>query len=320
MKKITAVTLALLAAFPMSAAHAQSYPTKTIRMIVPFTPGGGTDILARTMSQKLSEGFNQQVIVDNKPGAGGTTGTEMAVKSPADGYTILMVSASYAVNASLYTLTFDPLKDLAPVTQVASVPSALTATPSLPVSNVKEMIALAKAKPNSLNFSSSGIGSQPHLAGELLKMMAGIELTHVPYKGGLGGTVDQMAGRIHLAFHTVLASLPVIKAGKLKALGVSSLKRSQAVPDIPTISEAGVPGFEFMNWFGILVPAATPQPVIATLQREIVKHLNGPELRARLAAEGAEAVGSTPEEFARVMRTDIEKFIKIAKAANVKIE
>ncbi len=312
------LVLALLVA--SAPARSQAYPNKPLRLIVPFTPGGGTDILARTIGQKLSESFGQQVSVDNRPGAGGTTGTEMAARAPADGYTILMVSASYAVNAALYPLPFDPLKDLAPVSLVASVPFMLTATPSLPASNVKELVALARAKPGSINYASSGTGSSPHLAGELLKMMAGIDMLHIPYKGGGPAVTDQMGGRVHLMFNTILQSLPLVKAGKLKALAVGSLQRSGAAPEVPTITESGVPGYDFSNWFGILAPGATPRPVLGTLQSEIVKHLSGADLRARLAAEGADVVGSTPEEFGRVIRTDLEKYQRIVKAANVKID
>jgi tripartite-type tricarboxylate transporter receptor subunit TctC len=312
--------MAALAMAAPSGAWAQSYPNKAIRLIVPFTPGGGTDILARTIGQKLQESFGQQVLVDNRPGAGGTTGAEMAAKSPADGYTILMVSASYAVNAALYPLPFDPLKDLAPVSQVATVPFVLTATPSLPAANIKELLALAKAKPGSITYASSGIGSSPHLAGELLKLMAGIDMLHVPYKGGGPAVTDQLGGRVQLLFNTILQALPYVKSGKLKALAVGSLQRSAAAPEIPTITESGVPGYDFSNWFGILAPGATPRNVSGTLQAEIVKHLNGADLRARLAGEGAEVVGSTPEEFGRVIRADIEKYQRIVKAANVKIE
>ena len=320
MKASVAFTLALSAVLPVSVVHSQSYPNKAIRLIVPFTPGGGTDILARTIGMKLSESFGQQVIVDNRPGAGGTTGTEVAAKANGDGYTILMVSASYAVNASLYKLPFDPLKDLAPVTLVATVPFVLTATPALPANNVAEMISLAKAKPGSINYASSGNGSSPHLAGELLKLMAGIDMLHIPYKGGGPAVTDQMGGRVHLMFNTILQSLPLVKSGKLKALAIGSQVRSQAAPEIPTIAESGVPGYDFTNWFGILAPGTTPRSTITTLRNEIVKHLSSADLRSRLAAEGADVVGSTPEEFAKVIGTDLDKYQKIVKAANVKLE
>ncbi len=318
--RATVIAFVLCAAFPVSGAMSQDYPSRPIRLIVPFTPGGGTDILARAIGQKLSESFGQQVVVDNRAGAGGTIGAELAAKAAPDGNTLLMVSASYAVNASLYKLSFDPVRDLAPVTLVASVPFMLIATPSLPAGNVKELIALAKARPNSLNYASSGSGSSPHLAGEMLKMMAAIEMVHVPYKGGGPAVADLMGGQVQLMFNTILQSLPFIKSGKLKALAVGSAKRSPAAPDVPTIAESGVPGYDFSNWFGVLAPAATPKAVITKLQGEIARHLTGPELRKRLAAEGAEVVGSSPEDFGRTMRADIEKYAKIIKAANVRID
>ena len=315
-----AIVCALCAAFSVSSATAQNYPVRPIRLIVPFTPGGGTDILARAIGQKLSESLGQQVVIDNRAGAGGTIGAEMAARSGPDGHTLLMVSASYAVNASLYKLSFDPVKDLAPVTLVATVPFMLIATPSLPANNVKELIVLAKAKPNGLNYASSGNGSSPHLAGELLKMMAGIEMVHVPYKGGGPAVTDLMGGQVQLMFNTILQSLPHVKSGKLKALAVGSPKRSPAAPDTPTIAESGVPGYDFTNWFGVLAPGGTPKPIIGKLHSEIARHINAPDLRKRLAAEGAEVVGSSPEEFARTMRADIEKYAKIIKAANVRIQ
>jgi tripartite-type tricarboxylate transporter receptor subunit TctC len=319
MMRAAAIAFALCAVLPLSSAVAQNYPTKSIRLIVPFTPGGGTDILARAIGQKLAESLGQQVVIDNRAGAGGTMGAEMAARAAPDGYTLLMVSASYAVNASLYKLSFDPARDLAPVTLVASVPFMLIATPSLPAGNVKELIALAKARPNSLNYASSGNGASPHLAGELLKMMAGIEMVHVPYKGGGPAVADLMGGQVQLMFNTILQSLPFIKSGKLKALAIGSLKRSAAAPDIPTIDESGVPGYDFTNWFGVLAPAGTPRLLVSKLQGEIARHLVGPELRKRLAAEGADVIGSSPEEFGRTIRTDIEKYAKIIKAANVRI-
>ncbi len=320
MKKLNAVLLAFLTVLSVATAWSQAYPTKPMRMIVPFTPGGGTDILARTIGQKLTETLGQQVVVDNRAGAGGTLGAEMAAKSPGDGYTLLIVSASYAVNASLYKLAFDPQKDLAPVTLIASVPFILTANSAFAPNNIRELIALAKANPKSINYASSGNGSSPHLAGELLKLMAGIEMVHVPYKGGGPALADLMGGRVQLLFNTILQALPSVKSGKLKALANGSPKRSPAAPEIPTIAESGVPGYDFTNWFGILAPGSTPRPIVAKLQVEIARHLNGPELRERLAAEGAEAVASTPDEFGRVIRTDIEKYEKIVRAAAVTID
>ena len=298
----------------------QKYPTKPIRFIVPFPPGGGTDILARVVGQKLTESMGQQVIVDNRPGAGGNLGAELATKASPDGHTILMVSASYAVNAAVYKLTFDPLRDLAPVTQVATVPFVLVANPSLPANNFKELLALVQARPGQLNYASSGNGSSPHLAGELLTMMTNTKIVHIPYKGGGPALADVIGGQVQLMFNTVVQSLPQIKAGKLKAIAVGSLKRSSALPDVPTIAESGVPGYDVTNWFGVLVPGATAKQVVARLNKDIVQHLQSPDLKVRLAAEGADPVGSTPAEFERVIRSDIEKYTRIVKAAGVRIE
>lgn len=316
---LSAYVLAGACAVPI-ASLAQDYPSKAIRLIVPFPPGGGTDILARAIGQKLTESMGQNVIVDNRPGAGGNLGAELAAKAAPDGYTIMMVSASYAVNASLYKLAFDPVKDFAAVTQVASVPFALVANPSVPANNIKELLALAQAKPGQFNYASSGNGSSPHLAGELLAMMTGIKIVHVPYKGGGPAVADLIGGQVQLMFNTVVQSLPLIKSGKLKALAVSSPKRSSALPEVPTIAESGVPGYDVTNWFGILAPRANSRQVIERLNREIVQHLQSPELRSRLAAEGADPIGSSAAEFERLIVSDIEKYVRIVKATGTRIE
>ncbi len=315
---IIAVIFAPAFAFPFPAA-AQNYPTKPIRLIVPFAPGGGTDILARVIGQKLGESMGQQVVVDNRAGAGGNLGTELAATASPDGHTLLMVSASYAVNASVYKLAFDPVKDLMAVTQVASVPFVLVAHPSLPANSVKELIALAQTRPGQLNYASSGNGSSPHLAGELFTMMTGTKMVHVPYKGGAPALAEVIGGQVPLLFSTVIQALPQLKAGKLKAIAVASLKRSSALPEVPTIAESGVAGYDVTNWFGVLAPGATPKPIVARLNQEIVQHLQGADLRARLAAEGADPVGSNPAEFERVIRNDIEKYTRIVKAAGIRI-
>jgi tripartite-type tricarboxylate transporter receptor subunit TctC len=314
-----ALFLSLSGAFA-APALAQGYPTRPIRIVVPFPPGGGTDILARLLAQKLTESLGQQVIVDNRPGAGGKTGTEIAVKAAPDGHTLLMVSASYAVNAAIYRLTFDPLKDLVPVAQMASVPFVLVSHPSLPAGNMKELIALAKAKPGQLNYASTGNGSSPHLAGELLTMMTDTRMVHVPYKGGGPALTDVLAGEVQLLFNTVVQSLPHIKSGRLKPIAVGSLKRSSALPQVPTIDESGVKGYDVTNWFGVLVNGRTPRPIVTRLNKDIVQHLQGAEFRKRLATEGAEPVSGTPEEFGRVIRADIEKFSRVVKAAGIRIE
>ena len=317
--RVVSLVSGVVLGFAMTAAVAQTYPTKPIRLVVPFTPGGGTDILGRTVAQKLSESYGQSVVVDNRPGAGGTIGAEIVARAAPDGYTILMVSASYAVNANLYKLPFNPIEDLAPVSQVATVPFVLTSALSFPATNVRELVELAKAKPGTINFASSGLGSSPHLAGELLKMLAGIDIVHIPYKGGGPALTDQVAGRVELLYNTILQALPMLHAGKVRALAVGGLQRSAALPDVPTIADSGVPGYDFTNWFGVLVPGATPKPIIATLQRDIAKHLHSAELRQRLTAEGAEPVGGTPEAFAQLIAKDIDKIGRIVKAANVKL-
>ena len=315
---IIAVIFSPAFAFPLPAA-AQNYPTKPIRLIVPFAPGGGTDILARVIGRKLGESMGQQVVVDNRAGAGGNIGTELAATASPDGHTILMVSASYAVNASVYKLAFDPVKDLMAVTQVASVPFVLVAHPSLPANSVKELITLAQTRPGKLNYASSGNGSSPHLAGELFTMMTGTKMVHVPYKGGAPALAEVIGGQVPLLFSTVIQALPQLKAGKLKAIAVGSLKRSSALPEVPTIAESGVAGYDVTNWFGVLAPGTTPKPIVLRLNKEIAQHLRSADLRARLASEGADPVGSSPAEFERVIRNDIEKYTRIVKAAGIRI-
>ena len=315
---IIAVIFAPAFAFPLPAA-AQNYPTKPIRLIVPFAPGGGTDILARVIGRKLGESMGQQVVVDNRAGAGGNLGAALAATASPDGHTLLMVSASYAVNASVYKLAFDPVKDLMAVTQVASVPFVLVAHPSLPANSVKELITLAQTRPGKLNYASSGNGSSPHLAGELFTMMTGTKMVHVPYKGGAPALAEVIGGQVPLLFSTVIQALPQLKAGKLKAIAVGSLKRSSALPEVPTIAESGVAGYDVTNWFGVLAPGTTPKPIVLRLNKEIAQHLRSADLRARLASEGADPVGSSPAEFERVIRNDIEKYTRIVKAAGIRI-
>lgn len=298
----------------------QEYPTKAIRLIVPFPPGGGTDILARLVGQKLTASMGQQVIVDNRPGAGGSLGAELTAKSPPDGYALIMVSASYAVNASIYKLAFDPIRDLVPLAHVASVPFVLVAHPSLPAGNVKELIALAQSKPGQINYASTGNGSAPHLAGELFTMMTHTKMIHVPYKGGAPAVADLMGGQVQLLFSTVVQALPQIKAGKLKPIAVAGMKRSTALPDVATIDESGVRGFDVIDWFGMLSPRGTPDIIVARLNREIVQGVQSAEVKNRLGADGVEAVGSTPAEFAELIRRDIEKFAHIVNAAGIRLE
>ncbi len=314
------VALALLA--PQAGGAADNYPAKPIRFVVAFPPGGGTDIIARVIAQKLSERLAQQVVVDNRPGAGGNIGTDIVAKSAPDGYTMLMGSAGpLAINASLFAkMPFDPIKDLAPVTLAASTPNVLVVHPSLPARTVKELIALARARPGEINFASSGHGTPAHLAGELFNSMAGVKLVHVPYKGAAPALADLLGGQVQLMFSTMPPALPHVKDGKLRALAVTSRKRSPAAPDLPTLDEAALAGFEAITWHGVVVPAGTPTTVIALLNREIVAILHLPEVVERLSGQGAEALGSTPEEFAAYIGSESVKWAKVVRESGAKAE
>ena len=299
---------------------AQPWPDRPIRLIVPFPPGGGTDILARVVGQKLSETLGQIVAVENRGGAGGTLGADAAAKSAPSGYTFLMVSASYAVGPSLYKLPFDPLQDLIPVSLVASVPFALVAYPGLSANNVNELVALARSRPGEINFASSGNGSAPHLAGELFAMRTGTRLVHIPFKGGAPALTEVLSGRVQLLFSTVTQALPQIKAGKLKVIGLSSKQRSEALPGVPTIDESGLPGFDLPDWFGVLAPRGTPEAIVARMSEEIARHIRNSDLKGRLADEGFEPIGSSPAEFGRTLRKDVEEFARVVKSAGVRID
>lgn len=303
-----------------AAAHAQpaaAYPVKPIRLIVPLAPGGPSDILGRAMAQKLTEAMKQTVFVDNRPGAGGTLGADIAAKSPPDGYTMILVSTSYAINASLYPkLPYDTLNDLAPVTMLASAPYIFAVHPALPVRSMKELIALAKSRPGQLNYASGGSGTGPHMAMELLKLKTGINIVHIPYKGAGPALIDLIAGHVQAQCVNMIAGLPHVKSGKLRALAVSTARRSAAAPDIPSVADA-VPGFDESGQHGIMVPAGTPREIVARLNQEIVRVLQSPEVRDRLAGEGAEIVGSTPGQFAAVIRSDVEKWAKLIKSLGI---
>ena len=316
------IRAALLLAVLSTAAHADVYPSRPIRFVVAFPPGGGTDIIARSIAQKLSERVSQQVLVDNRPGAGGNIGTEIVAKSAPDGYTMLMGSAGpLAVNASLFkTMPFDPQRDLAPVTLAASTPNVLVVHPSLNVATVGELVALAKKSPGKINFASSGFGTPAHLAGELFNSMAGVKLVHVPYKGASPALADLLGGQVQLMFSTMPPALPHVKDGKLRALAVTSAKRSPAAPDLLTLDEAGLPGFEANTWHGVVLPAGATSKVIAKLNREIVAILHLPDVVERLSAQGAEPVGSTPEEFAAYIRSETAKWAKVVRESGAKAE
>lgn len=306
---------------PGPAETAKDYPNRAIRLVVPSSPGGGTDIIARQLSVKLTERWGQQVIVDNRPGAGQMIGISLVAKSPPDGYTLVMTATPLAVNTVLYKkVPYDPIRDFAPVTQVAAMPNLLVAHPTLPVRNVKQMIALARSRPGELTYASSGIGTGPHLSMELFNHMAGIKLEHVPYKGTGPALLDTMSGHVPLLMSTLLPPLPHLKTGRLRALGVTSAKRVSSLPDVPTVAEGGVAGYEVVGWYGIVAPAGTPQPVVAKLQTEISAILHAPEMRDKLAADGAEAVGSKPEEFGAFLKSEIDKWGKVVKAARIPMQ
>jgi len=300
---------------------AQTYPTRSVKMIVPFPPAGATDIIGRVVAQKLSDRWGQPVVVENKPGAGGTIGSEQAARATADGYTILMSTVStHAIGPSLSKLPYDAVKDFAPISLVADSANVLVVSPKLGVNSLREFIALAKKQPGVLTFASSGNGTNPHLTGELFKLMAGIDLTHVPYKGTALSIPDLANGGVSSLFDITVSAMPPIKAGQVKPLAVTSAKRAAALPDLPTMAEAGVPGFESSAWFGLFAPAGTPRELINRIHQEVVIVLKDPELRQRFANAGADPVGNTPEQFAAVIKADTEKWARVIKAGNIRVQ
>ena len=303
-------------------AGAQEYPTKPIRLVITYPPGGNTDLVGRALALKLGEFMGQQVVVDNRGGAGGVLGSMITAQSAPDGYTIMLgTSAGMVINPLLSRkLSYDPVKDFAPVSMVVIVPQLLVINPQLPVKNVRELIAFAKAKPGYLNAGSSGVGTPNHFGTELLKWLAGVDIVHVPYKGGAPALTDLLGGQIQMAFSSVPAVLPHVKAGRLVALGVGSAKRSPALPNIPTIAEAGVPGYEYTTWYGIFAPAKTPRTLIARLNAEIVKAMETPDIKDRFTALGGDPDPGTPEELRAYMANESAKWAKIIKAANIRIE
>jgi len=296
-----------------------AYPVKPIRMVVPLAPGGPSDILARSMAQKLTESMKQTVFVENRTGAGGTIGIDVAAKAPPDGYTLLLVAvASYTINASLYPkLPYDPHKDLAPISILAGAPYILVVHPALPVRNLKELIALDKRRPGELNYSSGGAGTGPHLATEVLKANTGMTAVHIAYKGAGPALIDLVAGQVQFQLANMIASLPFVKNNRLRGIAVSGSKRSRALPELPTISESGVPGLEEVGGHMIMVPGATPRELVARLHQELIKVLEQPEVKARLEGEGAEIFGTSPEQSAAVVKSEIERMAKIIKRLGV---
>jgi tripartite-type tricarboxylate transporter receptor subunit TctC len=304
-----------------SLTQAQSYPDHAIRFVVPYPPGGGTDVIARIVQGKLQAALGQNIVIDNKGGAGGSVGTDIVAKAPPDGYTVLFTLNSHTVNPAIYArLPFDTLKDFEPVGTVASLPQILVANPQFPAHNVAELIAMAKAQPGTLAYASVGVGSPGHLAGELFKLRTGTQMMHVPYRGGGPAVTDVMGGQVPLLWVSIPAAAQFVKTGKLKALGVSTLKRSAAFPDVPTLQEAGVPDFEVDSWYAMFVPAKTPKAVIDKLNRALNATLQDPEIREKLLAQGSEAVGGTPEALGQTVNVELVKWAKLAKDAGIKAE
>jgi tripartite-type tricarboxylate transporter receptor subunit TctC len=324
MKILFALAALALVAFaePAFSASMPAYPTKPIRFIVPFPPGGGNDAMARAVGYKLADVLGQQVIIDNRAGAGGVIGAETAAHSLPDGYTLFLGGVgSHGVNPNLNpNLPYDAVKDFAPISLIASAPLLLAVHPSVPSKTVGELIQLAKAKPGQLNFASNGKGSSSHLAAEMFMMMTGTKMEHVPYKGLAPALNDLLSGRVQLMFSSTVAILPHIKAGKLRPLGITGAKRSPALPDIPTIAEAGVPGYVTASWYGVLAPAGTAKPIIDRLAHEISRIVQLPEVRERLSSEGAEPVGSTPAQFAAHIKAELARWAKVVKQAKLTMD
>jgi tripartite-type tricarboxylate transporter receptor subunit TctC len=315
---VSLLQASLAAAQTASTSSGQAYPTGPIRLVVPYPPGGGTDISARALAVKLNEAWQVPVIVDNRGGANGTIGSAFVAKAAPDGHTALAISSGFAVNPSIYAkLPFDTAKDFAPVSQLAEGPLVLSVHPSFPVHSVKELLAFVKARPGEINYGSSGNGSPPHLATELFKLLADVRINHIPYKGAGPAAVDLLAGQIPLYFMNALQVTQYVRSGKLRALGVTTAKRFPQLPEVPTIAEAGVPGYAMSNWYGIIVPAATPRAIVTKLNAEIVRILNLPDIKERLTHQGAILVGNSPDEFAAFLRSEIATAAKIVKAARM---
>jgi len=300
-----------------SPALAQEYPTKPIRMIVPFAPGGGTDVVARVLAQKMTEIFKQQVIVDNRAGGGGQMGVETAVHATPDGYTVIIMSGSYATNAAMFNLTFDPANDILPMGLIGDTAFILVVHPSVPVKSVGELVALAKAKPNTINYASSGTGGIAHLSGELFDLLAGTKMTHIAYKGTGPAMNDLLGGQVQLIFGSAPATVPLVKANRLRALGVTTMKRMSSFPDVPTIHEAGVKGYEVVLWYGVLGPKNLPKTIVERWNSGIRKATKLPDMRERLLSEGFEIDDSPPSVFQALLKRDVAKWQKVVKDANV---
>jgi tripartite-type tricarboxylate transporter receptor subunit TctC len=318
--KLVLGALALGASLVSGGASAQQYPAKPVRIVVPFAPGGGSDFIGRFIAQRLTESLGKQVIIENKPGAGGVLGVEQGIKSPADGYTLVLIASSYTVNPSIYKLHFDPVADITPIIQISAGPLVAVVKPSLPVNNVKELVALAKQKPGQINFASSGQGSVIHLATELFDNMAGIKMNHIPYKGTGPALTDTLAGQTDVFFSSTATALPHIQAGKLRAIAVTTSKRIPALPSVPTVAESGVPGYDVVLWHGLIGPKGLPRPVVDRLNAEVTKALTLKETADSLKNDGVAPAGGTPEQFAAQIEKEIKVWRKVAADAGVKAE
>ena len=322
-RRLLLATLAAASAtlLPLPGA-AQSYPTKPITMIVPFSAGGTTDILARIVGQALSTELGQSVIIDNRAGAGGNIGGQLAARAPADGYTLFMGTVgTHAINEALYKkMPFNPIKDFAPLSRVANVPNLLVAHPAQPFKTVPELIAYAKANPGKVNFGSSGSGSSIHLSGELFRSMTGLDMVHVPYKGSAPAVNDLLGNQIAIMFDNMPSAIQHVRAGKLRPIAVTTAKRSPELPDVPTIAESGVPGYEATSWFGLFAVAGTPAPIVTQLNKALVKVLNQPDVKAKIAAQGGEVVAETPEQFAAFIKAETAKWGKVVKESGASVD
>jgi tripartite-type tricarboxylate transporter receptor subunit TctC len=319
MRSVRLEAAALLLALSTAAA-AQDYPVKPVRLIIPFPPGGSNDVVGRMIATHLGEHLGKQVIVDNRSGAGGVIGTEIGANAAPDGYTLAIISIAHAVNPWLYKLNYDPIKSFTPIGILASGPNVLAINPALPVNSVKELVALAKQKPGELQYASAGVGSFQHLGGELFKLEAGVDMLHVPFKGGGPAMIDVMGGHTKLVFSSLVQTTPHIKSGKLKPLGTGGLKRNPVLPDVPTIAEAGVPGYEAVNWWGIVAPAGTPQAIIDKLHKDIAAVQASPEVQKQFSSEGAEIVQMSPAEFGTFMEREMKKWERVVKEGKIKAE
>jgi tripartite-type tricarboxylate transporter receptor subunit TctC len=304
----------------LSVAVAQNYPVRPVRLIVPVPPGGGQDIMARALAQRLSEHWGQTVVVDNRSGASAILGTEMLARAAPDGYTLILISSTHVIAPSLNKVPYDPIRDFTPITQVSSQPYLMCIHPSVPAKSVQGFVELAKSRPGQLNYGSAGSGTAVHLAGELFKLMTGTHLIHIPYKGGGPATLALMSGETALLFASLPSILPQAKAGKVRALAVSSAARTDAAPALPTVAESGLPGFEVVNFYGVVAPRGMQQAIVARLNADIIRILNVPDLKQRMANEGTDAVGSTPENFGVLLATEVAKWGKVVKAANIRGE